>query len=167
MSRRSLALLCSVLLVTSVFSSVTPAPAGWVTVSPVSGISVAAGQTATAALTFHVAGGYHINSSKPKSDLLIPTQLKLEPPPQVTAVAAYPPGSDFTLSFDPTEKLSVYSGDFAVQVTLSVVRSAPPGRYRVTGELQYQACSDRACFPPKKLPVSFDVIVTAAQAAAR
>ena len=43
---------------------------------------------------------------------------------------------------------------------LKNVRTAVPGTYRVHGELRYQACNDRACFPPKTLPVAFDVKVT-------
>jgi hypothetical protein len=36
----------------------------------------------------------------------------------------------------------------------------------VHGELQYQACNDRACFPPKKLPVEFEVTVLKSSAPA-
>jgi hypothetical protein len=136
---------------------------GWVTAEPVARVSVAAGRAATVALRFRVADGYHINSNKPRSELLIPTELKLEAPAGVRIdTVAYPEGSEFALSFDPTEKLSVYSGEFVVTAKLSAVRGAAAGSYPLSGVLSYQACNDRACFPPKKLPVSLEVRITPA-----
>ena len=84
--------------------------AGWVTAEPIGPVSVAAGQSATAALRFRVADGYHINSNKPKSELLIPTELKLEAPVGVRLSAvSYPEGSEFALSFSVGSKLSTNS----------------------------------------------------------
>ena len=125
---------------------------------------MAAGQSATAALRFRVADGYHINSNKPKSELLIPTELKLEAPVgmRISAVS-YPEGSEFALSFDLSEKLSVYSGEFVVTAKLNALRGARAGSYPLNGVLSYQACNDRACFPPKKLPVSLELKITPAR----
>ena len=136
--------------------------AGWVTAEPAAPVSIAAGKSTTATLRFRVADGYHINSNKPKSELLIPTELKLEPPVgmRISAVS-YPEGSEFALSFDPTEKLSVYSGEFVVTAKLNALRGARAGSYPLNGVLSYQACNDRACFPPKKLPVSLEVRIAA------
>jgi len=137
--------------------------AGWVTTEPAAPVSIAAGKSTTATLRFRVADGYHINSNKPKSELLIPTELKLEAPAGIRLGAVnYPEGSEFALSFDPTEKLSVYSGEFVVTAKLNALRGARAGSYPLNGVLSYQACNDRACFPPKKLPVSLEVKITAA-----
>ncbi len=35
------------------------------------------------------------------------------------------------------------------------------------GNLKYQACNDRACFPPKSLPVEFQLAVEKPASAAR
>jgi thiol:disulfide interchange protein len=124
-------------------------------------VRVIAGQSAQATLRFRVADGYHINSHKPNSDLLIPTELKLDLPSDLRlANFSYPQGSQLTLSFDPSANLNVYTGEFAVRATIQAPSSTAGGDYHVRGELQYQACSDRACYPPKKLPVSFDVTIT-------
>jgi hypothetical protein len=37
--------------------------------------------------------------------------------------------------------------------------SVLPGKYVFRGELKYQACDNAACYPPKKLPVQFEVKV--------
>jgi len=111
---------------------------------------VKAGKPAVLELKFKVVDGFHVNSHLPKSELLIPTQLKLEPAAGVKASAVvYPAGHVFSFSFDPKEKLDVYSGPFAL--TLPVVAEA--GEHTVEAVLRYQACDNAACYPPKSLPV--------------
>jgi hypothetical protein len=135
-----------------------PSP-GFVSALPASEITVSAGKPAIATLQFNVKSGYHINSNRPNSDLLIPTKLKLDPPTDIgIGQVTYPDGQELNLSFS-QEKFSVYTGEFSVLAKVSAVRTATPGTYRVYGVLDYQACNDRACFPPKHLPVSFDVKV--------
>jgi hypothetical protein len=131
-----------------------------VTVAPIEGVTVAAGKAATVQLLFRVAPGYHINSNRPKSELLIPTSLSLDPAANILlGGVTYPPGKDASFPFAPEEKLSVYSGDFSLQALVRVARNAPAGAYRVRGHLRYQACDDRACYPPAKVPVEFEVRV--------
>jgi hypothetical protein len=105
--------------------------------------TVAAGKHAVVELRFHVVDGYHINSHTPKSDWLIPTVVKLDAAEGVTA------GTEYSFSFEPKEKLDVYSGDFTVKVP--VVAAA--GEHTVSGMLHYQACDNAACYPPRNLAV--------------
>jgi hypothetical protein len=107
-------------------------------------------------LHFQVVDGFHVNSHTPKSELLIPTQILLQPAAGVKADAVeYPAGTSYSFSFDPSEKLDVYTGAFTVK--LPVVAEA--GTHTVDGTLRYQACDHAACYPPKSLPVQ--VIFTA------
>ncbi len=123
-------------------------------------VSVAAGKTTSIHLPFRVLPGFHINSNRPKSELLLPTVMKLSPPTDVgVGKVTYPAGEDLTFSFAPAEPLNVYTGDFVVTALVSPARSSPPGTYRVRGELKYQACDNRACYPPNQLPMHFDVKV--------
>jgi hypothetical protein len=118
--------------------------------------NVAAGKRSVLELHFRVLDGYHVNSHTPKSELLIPTRIELQPASGVKADAVeYPTGSSYSFSFDPTEKLDVYTGAFTVK--LPVVAEA--GAHTVDGTLRYQACDHAACYPPKSLPVQ--VIFTA------
>ncbi len=122
--------------------------------------TIAPGKPAQVDLHFRVKQGYHINSNRPRSELLIPTSLKLEPPSDLAAGGViYPPGMDLSFPFDPSEKLSVYSGPFIVKARLSAARTANTGDFTVHGQLRYQACNDNACFPPKDIPLQFDVHV--------
>ncbi len=118
--------------------------------------TVPAGKRAELELRFRVAGGFHVNSHTPKSELLIPTRLELSPVAGVkVAEAEYPAGKSYSFSFSPKDSLDVYSDDFVVKVP--VVAAA--GEHELKGTLKYQACDRAACYPPKSLPV--DVLFTA------
>lgn len=117
----------------------------------------------TVPLFFNVAGGYHINSNQPKSEFLIPTTLKIEATTDIViGKVVYPDGQDMSFAFAPDEKLNVYTGDFKVGVVVHPLHSVEPGKYVVRGNLKYQACDNVACYPPKNLPVTFDVKVAKA-----
>jgi hypothetical protein len=117
---------------------------------------VKAGKRSVIELRFHVVDGFHVNSHIPKSELLIPTVVILQGAPGVKAEAPeYPAGTAYSFSFDPSEKLDVYQGDFTVKVP--VVASA--GTHTLDGSLRYQACDHAACYPPRSLPLQ--VVFTA------
>ena len=111
---------------------------------------VPAGRPGVLELRFQVVDGFHVNSHRPKSELLIPTNLSMEPAAGVKAAALeYPAGTPYSFSFNPGEKLDVYSGAFTVR--LPVVAGA--GAHMLNGTLHYQACDHAACYPPKNLAV--------------
>jgi hypothetical protein len=112
--------------------------------------SVPAGKAGVLELRFKVDDGFHVNSHTPKSEWLIPTQIALQPASGVKmGEAVYPVGTEYSFSFDPKEKLDVYTGEFVVKVP--VVAAA--GEHAVTGSLRYQACDHAACYPPRSLAV--------------
>jgi DsbC/DsbD-like thiol-disulfide interchange protein len=139
-----------------------PRPRGksYVTTDVVPTLAIQAGQTAQAELRFRVNPGYHVNSHTPGSELLIPTTLEFKPLEKIKAgKIAYPPGQQLALQFSPKDKLDVYSGDIVTHVPVIVAKDAAIGQYSLKGELQYQACNDNSCFPPKSLPVEITVVV--------
>jgi len=136
-----------------------------VTMSPAPVTTVTRGTTTTVSLNFHVAPGFHINSNKPAAEYLIPTTLKLDVPTDiVVGKTTYPPGEEMSFAFAPDEKLSVYSGDFTLGVSVRPLASVLPSKYEFHGNLRYQACDNAACYPPKNLPVRFEVKVVKAAA---
>jgi Disulphide bond corrector protein DsbC len=111
-------------------------------------------------LIFRIPSGYHINSNTPKSEFLIPTALKMDLPTDIIlGKIEYPAGEDRSFPFSPDETLSVYSGEFTIAVGVHPLHSVVPGKYVMHGVLRYQACDNAACYPPKNLPVSFEVKV--------
>ena len=131
-----------------------------VTMAPVPTVTAARAAQTKVPLNFRVASGFHINSNTPKSEFLIPTALKMDLPTDIVlGKIEYPAGKDLVFPFSPDEKLNVYSGDFTVNVMVHPLTSVSPGKYLMRGVLRYQACDNAQCFPPKTLPVSFEVKV--------
>jgi len=131
-----------------------------VTVAPVEPISVTSGKSGEVTVHFRVAPGFHINSNTPKSEFLIPTALKLEAPTDIAiSKVTYPAGKDMSFPFAPDEKLNVYTGDFDVTLMVRPLQSVMPSKYAIHGMLKYQACDNAACYPPKQVPVDFQVKV--------
>ena len=134
-----------------------------VSVAPVPLITVVQGKSALVPISFRVSTGYHINSNRPKSEYLIPTVLKMDPATDIAITGTrYPEGKDMSFAFAPDEKLNVYTGDFSVSVRVRPLRDVQAGKYAVRGTLKYQACDNAACYPPKQLPVTFDVKISKA-----
>ncbi len=132
----------------------------FVIMAPVGNVQVRAGAAKDVTLDFRTGAEYHINSHTPKSPLLIPTALKLNPTAPVTVGdPKYPAGQDESFPFSPDEKLNVYSGDFSINAPVKVPAGAAAGTYPVKGELRFQACDRSACYPPRNLPVQFQVTV--------
>jgi hypothetical protein len=131
-----------------------------VTVLPIDTIVVARGGNAPLNIELKVNKGFHVNSNKPNDELLLPTVVHLNPPEGLMILnTQYPVGEQLALPFMGNDKLSVYSGNFAVTAEVRVPKSAALGTLRVHGEVKYQACDNRQCFPPKTAPLEFDVKV--------
>jgi hypothetical protein len=140
--------------------SQTPGKAPSITVAAVPLTTAQRAKATMVDLNFRVPAGYHINSNTPKSEFLIPTALKMDLPTDIIlGKIEYPAGEDASFPFSPDEKLSVYTGDFTIAVAVHPLHSVVPGKYVMHGVLRYQACDNAACYPPKTLPLSFEVKV--------
>jgi hypothetical protein len=131
-----------------------------VSFAPVSVVTAPRAAQTMVDLNFRVASGFHINSNTPKSEFLIPTNLRMDLPTDIIlGKIQYPAGKDLVFPFSPDEKLNVYSGDFTIAVAVHPLHAVVPGKYVMHGVLRFQACDNAQCFPPKTLPVRFDVKV--------
>jgi hypothetical protein len=159
MKPRPHSLMSALLLVAgTVLAQAPPNPS--VTIQPIAPVTATRAQETKVELNFRVSKGFHINSNLPKSEFLIPTALKMDLPTDIVlGKIEYPAGQDLTFPFSPDESLSVYTGDFTVTLAVHPLKSVVPGKYVMHGVLRYQACDNAQCFPPKALPVSFDVKV--------
>jgi len=126
-------------------------------------VSIYRGHPGTVELHFRISSGFHINSNQPKQEYLKKTELKLDAPTDIVITKiTYPEGEDRSFPFAPDEKLSVYSGDFDIGVIVRPLKAVLPTKYAIHGTLKYQACDNAACYPPKQMPVSFEVKVAKA-----
>ena len=118
-------------------------------------VSVPAGRPSAVTMHFRVAQGLHINSHTPSDEFLIATDFSIPDGMGVRlGTATYPPGKIISLAFDPSTKLSVYTGDFDIEARIV----ATPGNHLVQARLHYQACDQNECMPPKTINVPIDVI---------
>jgi hypothetical protein len=166
MNRKGLfsALLAATLLTTAGVAQDSPGrKVPSVTMSPAPVTTILQGKPGTVTLHFRIGSGFHINSNTPKAEFLIPTALKLNAPTDiVVGKITYPPGEEQSFPFAPDDKLSVYSGEFSLAVLVRPLHNVVPSKYIFRGQLKYQACDNAACYPPKQLPVEFEVKIVKA-----
>ncbi|SPF46507.1 conserved hypothetical protein [Candidatus Sulfopaludibacter sp. SbA4] len=101
-----------------------------------------------------VQAGFHVNSNTPSDEYLIPLKVTWKSTGALEGgQIAYPKPSLEKYEF--AEKpLSVFTGDFSVVANFKVAANAPAGPGVAVGQLRYQACNDRACFPPRTIEIS-------------
>jgi hypothetical protein len=101
-----------------------------------------------------VKDGYHVNSNKPSEEYLIPLKLTWTSTGALEAGAVTYPHAE-SLKVEGTEKpLAVFTGNFDLVANFKVAASAAAGPGAATGKLKYQACSSKACYPPKTIDVT-------------
>lgn len=126
------------------------------TIEPSPGIRITGPGPLRVPITVRIRRGYHINSDKPNDPYLIPTHLSWPDvlPLRVESVA-YPPAEEVKYDFS-DKPLSVYSSRVEI-VTTFHVESVPADPGELRGSFRFQACNDKACLPPKTLPVRVPV----------
>ena len=119
------------------------------------GVRITGPGTLQVPITVRIRRGYHINSNTPNDPYLIPTSLAWPDVPLRVASVMYPPAEEVKYDFS-DKPLSVYSSRVEIVTTFDV-ESVPGGVDELRGSFRFQACNDKACLPPKTLPVSVPV----------
>lgn len=129
-----------------------------VKVSPVFSYSSAApGKTYPAAAVVAIAPEWHINSSTPYQNWLIPAELVFDTVPGVTPhTIMYPAASDALLA---GETMSVYDGRVPVYFQVTVATDASAGTHAVPLRFTYQPCNDKECRPPEVAEMELVILV--------
>jgi hypothetical protein len=126
---------------------------GYLTVGKASAVSGKRKTAVEARIPVTVLPGFHVNSNKPSEEYLIPLKLTW------TATGALEPGAivypkPTQEKYEFAEKpLSVLTGSFDIVAGFKVASNASAGPGSAAGKLRYQACNNRACFPPKTVDV--------------
>lgn len=105
-----------------------------------------------------VQGGYHINANKVADEDLIPTTLSVEGSDFKLSKVNWPGSHKYKFSFSETE-LDVYEGSINIGLNLKARKDLKPGKYEISGVINYQACNDRACFAPKDAPFTVSITI--------
>ena len=126
------------------FAAPAPDPATLLTVEASIKPAPAAGM-GTLAIRARLASGWHVNSHHPSEEYLIPTAVRLEFANGVKlGEPRYPEGKMLKFSFAESP-LSVYAGEFEIDVPVQWNGAAPPA---LAGSIDFQACNDTQCLAP-------------------
>ena len=87
--------------------------------------------------------------------------VKIDPQPWLkVAPTNYPPSEIYDFK-ELNEKVEVYSKPFKLVQDITVLNTAAAKKalaaspVKLSGRLEYQACDDKVCYAPTKIPVSF------------
>ena len=91
--------------------------------------------------------------------------VKIDPQPWLkVAPTTYPPSEIYYFK-ELDEKVETYGKPFKLVQDVTILNTAAAKKalaaspVKLTGKLEYQACDDRVCYAPAKVPVSFDLTV--------
>lgn len=118
-------------------------------------ISLLPGEEFEVAVHVSIDEGWHINSSAPLDEILIPTEIIVDDSPFSMKRVRYPEGELLSFAFSPDEKVSVYGGDVWINLILQADPEIEEGSYSLPLTIRSQACNDRYCLAPEIQDLSF------------
>lgn len=108
------------------------------------------------ALMAQIKEGYHIQAPKPPEGF-IATEFSVEAPKGFTVKRIWYPPTEVKEMLG--QKLSLYDGTQVFAALIQTDKSAKLGKSTLMLKLRYQACDDKACYPPRTLTVTVPVEV--------
>lgn len=108
-------------------------------------------------LTLMVTDGYHINSTKPEDDSLLPTRLELKNNPHFRLLKTDWPAPHHRKFPYTDSKIPVYEGKLNLVLHLAAKAGAPAGDHRLEVTISYQGCTETACLMPDELNLEIPV----------
>lgn len=117
------------------------------------------GGAAQIAVIVDVDEGYHINSNRPTETYLIPTALKVERMPGLTAAPVIYPKAKLQKFEFSKKPLSVFEGRTVLKLTARALSSLAPGAQTLKGKLTVQACNNQQCLRPQTVEVNIPLQV--------
>lgn len=122
--------------------------------------SVRPGERFWVGIRLAIQEGYHLNSSRPRQDYLVPTAILVDPSSGFTvARESFPPAAEYTV-VGQDEPLSVFSGTVLLGAELEAPAGIEVGTYPVQVTLRMQPCDDQQCYPPLEARLRFTVPIT-------
>ena len=116
-----------------------------------------AGSTRTIAVVLAVGSKWHVNSHTPSEPYLIPTNVTITSSGGGLSPVRYPADVTKRLSFS-EKPLRVYEGTVRFEADLEIPASGTEA-ISLSGQVSYQACDDKQCYAPKKVPIEATIAV--------
>ena len=116
--------------------------------------TVGKGTAARGTIVLSIPGNLHVNSSKPNSEYLIPTSIRVTGGSGArVGRVTYPRGVNRKFQFSQTP-LNVYEGTVRFPFTVTVPANFKGNTISVRAVVRYQACTDEVCYPPKSREIT-------------
>lgn len=130
----------------------TPKPPEYVRLLPIKPVVVKAQSQGTLTLTLKIQPGFHIQANPASAPNLIATTVSMAGPESVSwGDPVYPSGKPYRLMGAASE-ISTYDGSLEITIPFHVGEGLSRGPLKSSGQVRYQACNDKTCFFPAKLP---------------
>ena len=94
----------------------------------------------------------HINSNKPTSEFMIPTEVKLSSKEVKNIKTLYPKGKNLKFDFS-EEAINVYEGKTIIPFTFAIPKLTKSKNINIRALVSYQACTNEVCYPPQKTEI--------------
>jgi hypothetical protein len=125
--------------------------------------AVAAGSKQAITVEMTIGSKWHVNSHTPSESYLIATEVALTASPGALSSVRYPRDVEKRFSFS-DKPLRVYEGTVRFEADLDLPAGAA-GPVSVAGNVSFQACDDKQCFAPAKIPLQATIAVRPAAGA--
>jgi hypothetical protein len=119
----------------------------------IAGGAVTRGKAAKATVTLSIPGGLHVNSSRPTGEYAIPTKVRATAAGVKIGAVSYPRGHNRTFAFS-EKPINVYEGNVPFTFTVTVPETFKGKSVAVRVTINYQACTNEVCYPPKTKDVT-------------
>jgi thiol:disulfide interchange protein len=110
--------------------------------------SVTRGTPAQATVVLSVPGGLHVNSNRPSSEYAIPTTVRATARGVKIGRISYPRGKNRKFDFS-ENAINVYDGSTTFRFNITVPQTFAAKTVAVRVVVNYQACTNEVCYPPK------------------
>lgn len=129
----------------------------------ISGAQVAAGKKVSVTFDITPKRGMHVYAPG-KHDYQV-IAVKIDPQPWLKVAPTIYPPSEIYYFKELDEKVETYGKPFTLVQDVTILNTAAARKalaaspVKLSGRLEYQACDDKVCYAPAKIPVTFDLTV--------
>jgi DsbC/DsbD-like thiol-disulfide interchange protein len=119
----------------------------------IAGGSVTRGKATKATVVLSMTGGLHVNSNRPTGEYAIPTTVRASARGVRVGRVSYPRGHNRKFAFSESP-INVYEGRVPFSFDLTVPETYKGNSVAVRVTVNYQACTNEVCYPPKSKEIT-------------
>jgi thiol:disulfide interchange protein len=124
----------------------------------IAGGSVTRGKAGKATVMLSIPGGLHVNSNRPTGEYAIPTTLRATAKGVKIGRVSYPRGHNRKFAFSESS-INVYEGRVPFTFDVTVPATFKGNAVSVRVVVNYQACTNEVCYPPKSKEITLRTTV--------